>query len=735
MDFESFLRNQLNEPQQQAATHERGPILVIAGAGSGKTRIITARIAHLLLNTHALPSSIVALTFTNKAAQEMRHRIGSFLGPDTELPFVGTFHAYCLRLLKINAHILGLAHFTILDSDDQLAMLKKLLERAGNKRLSARQAHYHIGLHKNTPAHSELAENSMLNDIYNAYEAEKRISNCLDFDDLLIKALDLFAQPAFAIRFRQQVRHVLVDEYQDTNHVQHELLKAMALDHKDFAIDSLCAVGDEDQSIYSWRGATVDNILSFATTFPDTTCVTVEQNYRSVQPILTVANTLIANNTNRNPKQLWSQRTGNNRIALCLCRSEHQEADLIAHTVKTRARMVDPTTIAVLYRTHAQSRTIEEALLKRSIPYRIVGGTQFYDRKEVKDILAYARLIANPYDRIAFNRAINCPPRRLGDAFIEQFMALWQAQPLLTYRDVAHKLLEEKTLATAQATSLRGFLHVLEQAPTDHLPHYIFEYLIKTLEYAAYLNDEYEPQEAESRLQNVQELINAAQFFQEQGVTTLEQLLQEIALLQDAIHQEKGVSCIQLMTLHAAKGLEFDTVIIAGLEEGLLPSTKSLDNESNIEEERRLLYVGMTRAQNYLLLTRTEFRTVYGNTLYQTASRFVAEMPTSLLSMQECTAWREMQAQWFAQQWFTGTPARPTIQIFSSQPTKSAAPKPSLSPHAVNKKESWKVYQPITHPTFGVGIIQAVETKENGKTYLTAQFKSGIKKIDSSFLA
>lgn len=744
MDFQTFFLTNLNDQQRAAVIHGNGPLLVTAGAGSGKTRIIIARIAQLITQGHNAPASIVALTFTNKAATEMRERINSFLKENQSGAFIGTFHGYCLRLLRAHGTLIGLEHFTILDDDDQYSLIKKILERADSKLMTARQVQHRISLRKNGMTDTT---HYLIDEISAAYEAEKTASHCLDFDDLLLKTLDLFKQPHFANQWRTIVRHVLIDEYQDTNRVQHALLKAMAMDGTQFAIDSLCAVGDEDQSIYSWRGATVENILSFNETFPNTRMITVERNYRSVQPILTAANHLIGHNRTRNPKALWSQKNATDRITLLACRNEYHEAEMIAGCLKERTKHVNPTQIAILYRTHAQSRVLEEALIKQSIAYRIIGGTQFYERKEVKDILAYVRLVVNPYDRVAFARVLNCPPRKLGDAVQHELAALWQHQPFLSYAAIAQQAIEKHSLKPVQQKNLQTFVALLATIDSTQAPSLVIEQLVNAIAYYDYLRDTHEPTDADARIQNVQELINAAMYFYERGIRSCEQLLQEIALLQGAIKEQSGAQCIQLMTLHAAKGLEFDTVFIAGLEDGILPGSKSFENEANLEEERRLLYVGITRAQNYLLLTKAEFRSLYGKPNVQLPSRFLDELPENLIHNESCIYYHDMQARFFAAQWFNQQPPAANREVkqsvISIKPSPHYTP-PPRTPKPLNKPVAaytpqpthnpWKVLQPVTHDLFGVGLVQAVDKKDNGKIYLTIQFKSGKKTIESSFI-
>ena len=425
--FDAFITTALNESQQQAVMHKEGSILVVAGAGSGKTRVITARITNLILNCNVFPNQIVALTFTNKAAKEMKERITRFLPENSYLPFIGTFHAYCLRMLRRHHDRMTVQFETILDTDDQQKIIKNLLQKHSvPKRISPKQVSFYIS---HTKSHSidpdnasSIQDDRLMHELYRAYEHEKKLSHCLDFDDLLLEALKLFNAPDFVAQFQQHTRHILVDEYQDTNIVQHALLKAFCLNQKKLTIDSLCAVGDEDQSIYSWRGATVTNIRNFPADFPDTTSITIAQNYRSVQEILDVANAAIAHNPHRVEKKLWSAKRGTNRVHCMSFASEYQEADSLAQLLLLIQKQENLSSAALLYRAHAQSRALEEALIKKSIPYRIIGGIQFYDRMEIKDLLGYLKLIVNPFDRISCSRVLNVPARKLGAKFEELFL-------------------------------------------------------------------------------------------------------------------------------------------------------------------------------------------------------------------------------------------------------------------------------------------------------------------------
>ncbi len=730
--FSTFLDQELNDKQRQAVTHKDGPLVVIAGAGSGKTRVITARITHLVMHHQVLPSAIVALTFTNKAAHEMKERIGRFVGHAIQGIFVGTFHAYCLQLLKRNNHLLAHPFISILDQDDQESIIKTILQRNNlHKQFSVKTIIYYISHLKNNShagVHKYSVPLHIIQEVLTLYEQEKRACKCYDFDDLLIEVVSLFARnQEFQHHFQQTVRHILVDEYQDTNTTQHALLVHMAQQNKHLAIDSICVVGDEDQSIYSWRGATIANILNFKKDFSGTTTITIEQNYRSVQPILNIANAIITHNTQRNPKNLWSEKTGNDRIRIVQCMSEHQEADLIAQLAKIRSTHKAEMSIAVLYRTHSQSRAIEEALIKNTLAYTIIGGIQFYERKEIKDILAYLRLIVNPYDKVSLFRIINTPTRGLGPAFEELLYTTWHQEPFLTFTSVIQKLILSSELSPAKNQTLLQFLSFFSDITGETAPQQAVQTLLERTSYIAYIKDMYEDAEAQERIDNIKELINAVAHFYNHGITTVIELLDELALMQDKIAQAKhDNSAITLMTLHAAKGLEFDIVALCGMEEGILPATRSMHDPEAIQEERRLCYVGTTRAKEWLLLSYARNRYTYGTQQHHAPSRFLNEIPKDLASVYDCSYSQSIALRAFLCEWIA--PVESTVKTYARPAT---SPSPTVS--ASNKTDPWQKYQTVKHKIYGTGIVQMVE-KRSTNTYATVLFKGGIKKIKTDYL-
>lgn len=740
--FTDFLNTQLNPEQQQAVLFSSGPLLIIAGAGSGKTRVITSRIANLILNGGATPSSIVALTFTNKAAHEMSNRITRTLGKLPDMPFIGTFHSYCVRFLKKHQDLLETPFFSILDEDDQQKLLSAIIKRnALNKKVTAKQLSYKISLIKNQSinpeAVSDLQQDRFLHDVYMAYEQEKRVSKCLDFDDLLLETVKLLKNnKELLASVHASIGHVLVDEYQDTNIVQHELLKLLTQrDNKELAIESICVVGDEDQSIYSWRGATVTNILNFKHDFPHTTMIKIEQNYRSVQPILEVANQIIIHNEQRNPKNLWSTREGTDRVLLMACTSEYQEADAVVSFLKTSITQKTLNTCAVLYRAHYQSRAIEEALIKRGIPYTIIGGIQFYERKEIKDLLAYLRLIANPFDRTALFRVVNCPQRGLGEAFEEQFYDRWHAEPFMSFVDIANTLCQCGSLPGKKAQALKSFVAVFDHLQPSDRASTVLDVILAKTQYLSYLKENFDEQEAETKIENVKELMQAIRHFESLQISTVGTFLDEVALLQEkiAIAKKEEQRSVVLMTLHAAKGLEFDHVAIVGLNEDLLPSSRSAHDPDGLEEERRLLYVGITRARERLILSYARNRHTYGQMTEHLPSRFIREIPTSLFTRHDLGYMHPEQLDMIFNQWI-GSRKVQQVPMMTFGAQHPVITKPSDKEGQAQQLGSWKKHQPVAHPQFGVGIIQEIELKKNGKLYVTANFKSGTKKIESSFL-
>jgi DNA helicase-2/ATP-dependent DNA helicase PcrA len=735
--FNNFLLNELNSEQRAAVQTINGALLVHAGAGSGKTRVITARIINLLINHAVAPEAIVALTFTNKAAREMKDRIKKFMPHAYNLPFVGTFHSYCLRLLKEHGRLIGLDQFSLIDADDQLKIIQEIIQKNNlSKQISAKQVQQAISLIKNKWGiiNANPGIESLTFSTYQAYEAQKKLSKCLDFDDLLAYTVMLLkTKKDFTTAYQEKVRHILVDEYQDTNVIQHELLKCMSTYDGKQVATSVCVVGDEDQSIYSWRGATVENITYFNQDYPGTRHIKIEQNYRSVQDILSVANDVISNNNNRHPKRLWSTKEASQRVHVLSCATEYQEGEVVVQLATLKPTKLSD--IAVLYRTHSQSRALEEILLRNSIPYTIVGGIQFYERREIKDLLAYLKLINNPYDRISFTRVLNTPRRKLGPAVEEECFTYWSHEPELPFQEIIKNIIKDEKITGQKKTNIEAFVEVFDGLHTSDNPYALLQTIITKSNYLNYLKEEFDKEEADSKTENVYELMRAVDYFVQQGVDNLSSFLDEVGLMQELMHKtdNQEIQKLQLMTLHAAKGLEFHTVVLTGLEEGIMPSSRSAYEPNALEEERRLAYVGITRAREYLFITHARHRYTYGQMTYQDASRFLQEMPQHLVAKEDLSYWKSFQIKELLHKIYTGSlnHNRPVF-TFGKIATKENIN--SILPTKQTLTNSWQIGQSVNHEVFGNGLIQQIEQKSDGKTHLTIRFRTSIKKLDSSFI-
>src|SRR5580693_3703108 len=649
----------LNPEQREAVLHINGPLLILAGAGSGKTRVITSRVAYLVGEGHAKPHEVLAVTFTNKAAEEMRGRVESLLGSDITGMWVSTFHALCARLLRREAPAIGLSRdFVIYDSSDQLVVVKQALKELhiDDALLQPRVALSRISRAKNRMESPDaMTESAGWNrrdehvaKVYAYYLNALKESTALDFDDLLLKTVDLFEQSASVrARYAEQFRFVMVDEYQDTNRPQYLLIRRLAETHR-----NLCVVGDPDQSIYKWRGADLRNILDFERDFPEAATVKLERNYRSTQIILDAASTLIGQNRNRKEKRLWTDRKGGARVVYFRGGDELEEADFITRTARSGLADDVDAMVAVLYRTNAQSRTIEDALMREGLAYKIVGGVRFYERKEVKDALAYMRLVINPHDDVSLRRVINVPARGIGrgvmDAVekigpaseIDEAMPLLSIglQPALSANSMWSKLvrgLDDRQFTGRAAASLATFRDLIVKLTEVARTEPVSIAIGKMLDQSGYLQDlrDERSEDAEGRVENLAELVSAAREYESrEPEPTIAGFVDRLSLLSDADEEQGSRDArIWLMTLHSAKGLEFPTVILAGLEEGLFPHSRSSEDEEELEEERRLCYVGMTRARQRLILTGAARRRVFGEYQPSRPSRFIDEVPAELL--------------------------------------------------------------------------------------------------------
>src|SRR6187200_1059308 len=621
----------LNPEQREAVLKTEGPLLILAGAGSGKTRVIAHRIAHLVNDGLTEPDRILAVTFTNKAAAEMRSRVEALLGVDCRQMWISTFHAVCARLLRREAPQIGLSRdFVIYDSTDQLSVIKQALKQFGmdDSTLQPRLALSRISHAKNRMEGPEVFANSSWNPrdqqigkLYAAYVQALRDANALDFDDLLLRTVELFEKSEQAReRYSTKFRYLMVDEYQDTNRPQYLLIHRLAARHR-----NLCVVGDPDQSIYKWRGADLKNILDFEHDFPEARIVKLERNYRSTQVILDAATAVISQNRNRKDKRLWTDQKGGSRIVYFRGNDELEEADFITRSIK-EARSTDfDSMVAILYRTNAQSRAIEDSLMRESIPYKIIGGVRFYERKEIKDALAYLKLIINPHDDVSLRRVINVPARGIGKGVMDSLQAISpeavvaDAPPLLaaglqetiSVRSLWARMLyaiDEARLGNRAVTALRGFRDMIAGLfdPARQDPVSIL--IGKMLDRSGYLNDlrDENSEEANERIENLMELVSASRDYESRDPeASIGGYVDRLSLLSEA-DEESGTknAKVWLMSMHAAKGLEFPVVFIAGMEDGLFPHSRSVEDEDELEEERRLFYVGMTRAERRLFLTR-----------------------------------------------------------------------------------------------------------------------------------
>jgi len=719
----------LNPQQQKAVIHHGAPLLVVAGAGSGKTRVLTRRISYLMAAREVRPYEILAITFTNKAAGEMKERVTELVGPVAKSMWVSTFHSACVRLLRQEIERLGYSTtFSIYDSADSQKLISRVMETLNldAKRYPPRQFQALISNAKNelqTPyQYLSAAQNqfeTIVADVYTMYEKRLQQANALDFDDLIMKTVQVLQQfPEAKARFRSRFRHILVDEYQDTNHAQYMLVKELTGSEGDgFPIAELCVVGDADQSIYGFRGATIRNILQFEVDYPNAATVLLEQNYRSTQNILNAANAVITQNESRKEKNLWSDAGAGAPLIGYVAESEYDEAEFIRSEIRSLQDMghSNPGDTAVFYRTNAQSRIFEEIFMRAAIPYKVVGGLRFYERKEVKDLLAYLRVLANPNDEVSLRRIINFPKRGIGDRALEevelfavaQGISFWHALLRVTEATaVPNKAAHSITEFTAMLTALA----VLVEAKTK--PSVIIEAALEQSGLLTELEASTDPQD-EVRVENLKELVSASMEYEERSFDELGEdeeisltgFLEKVSLVADADEIPDGEDhggVVTLMTLHTAKGLEFPTVFLTGMEDGIFPHARTLDDPKEIEEERRLAYVGLTRAEKRLYISRAEYRLTFGTPKYNPGSRFLDEIPSELI------------------EWKNETKSKSSSGSSGLRRRTATAP----PPRATGKKSSamvLEVGQRVSHDTFGLGTVVAIGG-EGDKSEATINF-------------
>lgn len=761
----------LNEPQRAAVTHEGAPLLVVAGAGSGKTRVLTRRIAWLISERQAHPGSILAITFTNKAAAEMKERVEDLVGRRARIMWVSTFHSACVRILRKEVDKLGFkSNFSIYDAADQKRLMTLV---CGDLDLDPRRYQPGALLHwvsnqKNELRDPEDATKDARNHLeetyaaaYTLYQRRLREANALDFDDLIMSTVHLFqAFPEVRETYRRRFRHVLVDEYQDTNHAQYALIHQLCADDPELADDAqrvepaeLMVVGDADQSIYAFRGANIRNILDFEQDFPNATSILLEQNYRSTQTILTAANSVIGHNKGRKEKRLWSDAGDGERIVGYVADDEHDEARFVSEEID---RLTDegayrPGDVAVFYRTNAQSRVFEEIFIRLGMPYKVVGGVRFYERREVRDALAYLRLLVNPADQVSLRRILNTPKRGIGDRAVACVNALAE-RDRITFWEALRRAEDVPGLATRSMTAIQGFVALIEELQSmvdgGERPDVVLETTLARSGYLTSLEESDDPQD-ETRLENLAELVAVAREFADDPVAGpsadpadvdagtvapgLADFLERVALVADADQipdddpDQSGV--VTLMTLHTAKGLEFPVVFLSGLEDGVFPHARALGDQPELEEERRLAYVGVTRARERLYISRAVVRSAWGAPSHNPGSRFLDELPGDLVDWRRTEA---AQTRWSRPDLASGSPARMGAPTAAGRRNFSAAAvRADAAARAKPAREipSLEPGDRVVHDSFGLGTVVALEGVAD-KTVASIDFGSeGVKRL------
>jgi DNA helicase-2/ATP-dependent DNA helicase PcrA len=734
IDADALLEG-LNDEQRAAVTHSGSALLIVAGAGSGKTRVLTHRIAHLLAARDVHPGQILAITFTNKAAGEMKERVEQLVGPRANAMWVSTFHSACVRILRRESKHLGFtSSFSIYDAADSkrlMALVCRDLDLDPKnyppKSFSAKVSNLKNELidEETFAAQAENPFEKKLAEAYALYQARLREANALDFDDIIMTTVNLLqAFPDVAGHYRRRFRHVLVDEYQDTNHAQYTLVRELvgtpastepdpavpppAADPDD-AMAELCVVGDADQSIYAFRGATIRNILQFEEDYPDATTILLEQNYRSTQNILTAANAVIERNASRRPKNLWTQAGAGPVITGYVADTEHDEASYVAEEIDrlSDSGRAKPSDVAIFYRTNAQSRVFEEIFIRVGLPYKVVGGVRFYERKEVRDVLAYLRVLSNPEDTVPLRRILNVPKRGIGDRAEAMIDALSMREKI-SFPQALRRVEEAYGMAARSLNAVRRFNDLLEELRTvvesGAGPAVVLEAVLEQTGYLAELQNSTDPQD-ETRIENLQELAAVAlEFEQDQPEGSLADFLEQVALVADSDQipdYEEGGGVITLMTLHTAKGLEFPVVFVTGMEDGVFPHMRALGQTKELEEERRLAYVGITRARERLYVTRSTMRSAWGQPSYNPPSRFLEEIPAELID------WKR-----------TGAgPSAPAASVSRSAASSVLSTGRGTSNHFATRRTGARerdvvaltVGDRVTHDSFGLGTVVGVK--------------------------
>jgi DNA helicase-2/ATP-dependent DNA helicase PcrA len=767
----------LNEPQRAAVVHEGAPLLVVAGAGSGKTRVLTRRIAWLISERKAHPGSILAITFTNKAAAEMKERVEALVGKRARIMWVSTFHSACVRILRKEIDKFGYkSNFSIYDAADQKRLMTLVCKDLDldPKRFQPNAVLHWVSNHKNELRDAEQATKDAQNKLeetyaaaYTLYQRRLREANALDFDDLIMMTVHLFqAFPEVRETYRRRFRHVLVDEYQDTNHAQYALIHQLAADQMDEPVAAatepptervepaeLMVVGDADQSIYAFRGANIRNILDFEQDFPNATSILLEQNYRSTQTILNAANAVIGHNKSRKPKRLWSDAGDGERIVGYVADDERDEARFVSEEID---KLVDAggraADVAVFYRTNAQSRVFEEVFIRTGQPYKVVGGVRFYERREIRDALAYLRMLANPADQVSLRRILNTPKRGIGDRAVDCVQALAE-RDRLTFWEALRRAEDAPGLATRSLTNIRGFVAMVEELQSmvdaGERADVILESVLARSGYLAELEASDDPQD-ETRVENLAELVAVAREFSDDPVAGpsadpsdvdagivapgLGDFLERVALVADTDQipdqPEDDSGVVTLMTLHTAKGLEFPVVFLTGLEDGVFPHARSLGDQPELEEERRLAYVGVTRARERLYISRAVVRSAWGAPSHNPGSRFLDELPVDLVDWRRTEA---AQTRWGRPDLASGSPAArmgaPTAagrRNFSSAALRADA---AAKAKPAREIPSLEPGDRVVHDSFGMGTVVSLEGSGD-KTVASIDFGSeGVKRL------
>lgn len=739
------LKKLLNNEQYEGATTIDGPLLILAGAGSGKTRVLTHRIAHMVEDIGIKPYNILAITFTNKAAREMKERVESLIGAEAENMWISTFHSTCVRILRREIEKIGYrSNFTIYDSSDQKTLIKECMKALdiNDKDIQEREILGKISRAKDKlqGPNSYKEENqynfreNKIADVYVMYQKKLKENNAMDFDDLIVRTVDLFKKNPDVLEFYQRkFKYIMVDEYQDTNKAQYELIRLLAQANK-----NICVVGDDDQCIYAWRGADITNILDFEKDYPNAKVIKLEENYRSKDNILQAANSVIAHNSNRKSKALRTTQDAGEKIKIYRAYDDKAECDFVAKTIadiksKEGRKNED---FAILYRTNAQSRLFEEAFRRRGIAYKIVGGTRFYDRKEIKDILAYLKAIVNPQDDVSVKRIINVPKRSIGDATVAKVQEFADNYDINLY-DALLEVRAIPTLSPRNCTSIEKFVNMMEEFATKKLElsvSQLIEFILEDSGYMASLEKSGEIED-KSRIDNLKELVSDAVEFEksEPEDKSLEAYLEKVSLVQDTdqLEEEDGEGSVVLMTVHSAKGLEFPVVFMVGMENGLFPSQGDIEKESQMEEARRLCYVAITRAKEQLYITSAEMRRVYGRMASYSQSDFVQEIKASQKEyLNERVMKNVGDNDVLSKKMAYNNPFSLRSSMTSNK--KTVASSGLNNSRRFNNNDEYTIGRKVKHPKFGVGTIVTIKDVNGDKKLTIAFDKQGIKVLMAS---